>query len=529
MKRLIPGKKAPKDILIDTAKLVSEYFYIKKDLVPVKFGTSGHRGSAHRRSFNEEHIFAISQAICNYKKRSGTQEIIIGIDTHALSTPAQMSALRVFAANGIEVIHTDKFTPTPLVSFTILEKNKKGKKCDGIVLTPSHNPPEDGGYKYNPPNGGPADTDVTAVIEKDANAILQNGSFNAIEYEEALEKEHIKKEDFITPYVESLGEIVDMEAIQKSGLKLCADALGGSTIQVYEKIKEYYNLDMDLRHNYVDYRFSFMSLDHDGKIRMDCSSPYAMASLLEIKDRYDVAFANDTDGDRHGIVTPLGGLMNPNHFLSVAIWYLFTHRNWPKDLKVGKTFVSSSMIDRVAKSLGVEVYETPVGFKWFAKGLYEGWLGFAGEESAGASFLRKDGSVWTTDKDGIIMALLAAEIKAKSKDPALLYQDLEEKFGKSHYERIDIPADEEIRLKIKSIEPQKLGLKVLAGESIKDIFTQINGMSVGGIKIVTENGWIALRPSGTEDIYKIYAESFLSPKHLKLLQEEAQNIVRKLI
>ncbi|BCD68130.1 alpha-D-glucose phosphate-specific phosphoglucomutase [Nitratiruptor sp. YY09-18] len=527
--KLIPGKIAPKEILIDTARLISDYFYFKRDLHPIKFGTSGHRGSAFKRSFNESHILAISQAISDFKKKNGTKELIVGIDTHALSTPAKMSALRVFAANGIEVIHTDKFTPTPLVSFMILEKNRNGTLCDGIVLTPSHNPPEDGGYKYNPPNGGPADTDVTAVIEKEANAILQNSSYKVLDYEEAIKKEHIKLEDFITPYVESLSEIVDMEAIQKSGLRLCADALGGSTMQVYEKIKDYYNLTMDLRHNYIDYRFSFMSLDHDGKIRMDCSSPYAMASLLEIKDRYDLAFANDTDGDRHGIVTPIGGLMNPNHFLSVAIWYLFAHRKWPKNLKIGKTFVTSSMIDRVAKDLGVKVYETPVGFKWFAEGLYERWLGFAGEESAGASFLRKDGTVWTTDKDGIIMALLAAEIKAKSKDPALLYQELEEKFGKSYYERIDIPADEEIRTKIKSINPQKLGLKILAGEPVIDIFTQVNGMSVGGVKIVTQNGWIALRPSGTEDIYKIYAESFLSQEHLKLLQQEAQNIVRKLI
>ncbi|BAF70056.1 phosphoglucomutase [Nitratiruptor sp. SB155-2] len=529
MNSLIPGKKAPKDILIDTAKLVSEYFYLKKDLSPVKFGTSGHRGSAENRSFNEEHIFAISQAICNYKKKIDTKEIIIGIDTHALSTPAKMSALRVFAANRIEVIHTDKFTPTPVVSFTILEKNRSGKKCDGIVLTPSHNPPEDGGYKYNPPHGGPADTDVTSIIEKEANEILKNQNYETVDYEDALKKAHIKQEDFIVPYVEALKEIVDMEGIRKGGLKLCADALGGSTMQVYRKIKEHYGLKMDLRHDYLDYRFSFMTLDHDGKIRMDCSSPFAMASLLEIKDRYDLAFANDTDGDRHGIVTPVGGLMNPNHFLSVAIWYLFTNRQWPENLKIGKTFVSSSMIDRVAKALGVEVYETPVGFKWFANGLYEGWLGFAGEESAGASFLRKDGTVWTTDKDGIIMALLAAEIKTKIKDPALIYQELEAQFGKSYYERIDVPANEEIKKKIESIDPRKIGLKTLAGEPIKELFTEVNGMSVGGVKIVTENGWIALRPSGTEDIYKIYAESFLSKEHLEGLQEEAKTIVRNLI
>ena len=367
------------------------------------------------------------------------------------------------------------------------------------------------------------------MIEKRANEILKAKSYHTLPYEEAMESERVQEYDFIAPYVEALESIVDMETIAKSGMRLAADPLGGSAIGVYQAIKERYLPDLVIRHDWVDYTFSFMTLDHDGKIRMDCSSPYAMASLLEIKDRFDLVFANDTDADRHGIVTPVGGLMNPNHFLSVAIWYLFTHRSWPKGLKIGKTFVSSSMIDKVAKDLGVEVYETPVGFKWFAEGLYEEWLGFAGEESAGATFLRKDGSVWTTDKDGIVMGLLAAEIKAKLKDPALLYQDLEAKFGQSFYERIDVPTDPETKRRIKAIDPENLHLKSLAGEPIEAIYTSINGMPVGGVKIVAPNGWIAIRPSGTEDIYKIYAESFLSKEHLRQLQQEAQRIVREII
>ncbi len=522
----LAGKPVPKDQLIDTAKLVADYFYLNKDLVPISFGTSGHRGSAAKKSFNEAHALAISQAIA---ERKSEDPLFVGIDTHALSTPAKMSALRVFAANDVQIFHSTKPTPTPLVSFAILGYNKKGAKSDGIVLTPSHNPPEDGGYKYNPSHGGPAPTEVTSMIEKRANEILKAKSYHTLPYEEVLENERIQEYDFIAPYVEALESIVDMETIAKSGMRLAADPLGGSAIGVYQAIKERYLPDLVIRHDWVDYTFSFMTLDHDGKIRMDCSSPYAMASLVEIKDRFDLAFANDTDADRHGIVTPVGGLMNPNHFLSVAIWYLFTHRSWPKGLKIGKTFVSSSMIDKVAKDLGVEVYETPVGFKWFAEGLYEEWLGFAGEESAGATFLRKDGSVWTTDKDGIVMGLLAAEIKAKLKDPALLYQDLEAKFGQSFYERIDVPTDPETKKRIKAIDPENLHLKSLAGEPIEAIYTSINSMPVGGVKIVAPNGWIAIRPSGTEDIYKIYAESFLSKEHLRQLQQEAQRIVREII
>ena len=516
---------------INIPKLISFYYELKNNLSKVKFGTSGHRGSAFKRSFNESHVLAISKAVCEYKKENNINgPIFLGIDSHALSTPAKMSAIKVFANEKREVLISDDYTPTPLVSFAILEHNKINKNADGVVITPSHNPPEDGGYKYNPTNGGPADVDVTKVIETKANEILGKVNVNN-SYEEAVNSEYVKKYDFITPYVKSLKEIVDIDAIKKSNLKLAADPLGGSTLPVYKKIKEIYDLNMDIKNPFIDFTFSFMPPDRDGKIRMDCSSPYAMANLIKLKDDYDLAFGNDTDGDRHGIVTPVGGLMNPNHFLSVAIWYLFKHRNWPKGLKIGKTLVSSSMIDRVAASLGVEVYETPVGFKYFSQGLYEGWLGFGGEESAGASFLRFDGSVWTTDKDGIIMALLAAEIKAKIKDPALIYEDLEKEFGKSYYERIDTPTTPEIKEKIKNIDVNKLNIKELGGEKIEKIFTKApgNNEDIGGVKIVTKNGWIAIRPSGTEDVYKIYAESFISNEHLKALETEAKKIVEEVI
>jgi len=520
---------------VNIPRLISFYYELKIDpketLQKVKFGTSGHRGSAFKKNFNESHVLAISKAIVEYKKENNINgPIFLGIDSHALSVPAKIDAIRVFAANKTEVLVTDEYTPTPLVSFAILEHNKKNKNADGVVITPSHNPPEDGGYKYNPPNGGPADTDVTKEIETKANKILGEFDVNT-SYEEAIKSEYVKNYDFITPYVKSLKEIVDIEAIKKSNLRLAADPLGGSTLPVYKKIKEFYDLNLEIKHPFIDFTFSFMPPDRDGKIRMDCSSPYAMANLIKLKDDYDLAFGNDTDGDRHGIVTPVGGLMNPNHFLSVAIWYLFKHRNWPNGLKIGKTLVSSSMIDRVAESLGVEVYETPVGFKWFSKGLYEGWLGFGGEESAGASFLRFDGSVWTTDKDGMIMTLLAAEIKAKVKDPALIYEDLEKEFGKSYYERIDTPTTPEIKEKIKNIDVNKLGLEKLADEKIEKIFTRAPGNNepIGGVKIVTKNGWIAIRPSGTEDVYKIYSESFISNDHLKKLQKEAIKIVEEII
>lgn len=542
MSNSLAGKPVPYNELIDVASLISDYYEYQPDsslaTQKVSFGTSGHRGSAFKKSFNEAHVFAITQAVCEYKKEMGYNGVLyIGKDTHALSTPAQISAVRVCVANGINVcIAKDGiYTPTPLVSFAILEHNKNEKEvADGIVITPSHNPPQDGGFKYNPPNGGPADTDVTSAIEKRANEILQNSleDVKLVSYEEALQSKYVLEYNFITPYVESLSQIIDFKTIKNAKFKLAADPLGGSSIQVYEKIKEYYHLDMEIIHPYVDFTFSFMTLDHDGKIRMDCSSPYAMASLLKLKDSYDLAFANDTDSDRHGIVTPKGGLINPNHYLSVAIWYLFTHRkNFTKDLKVGKTLVSSSMIDRVCANIGIEVYEVPVGFKWFAKGLFEGWLGFGGEESAGASFLRNNAAVWTTDKDGIIMTLLSAEIMATTgKDIADIYAEFEEEFGASYYERIDAPASLEQKKILKNLDAESVTIQTLGGEKIEKILTKAsgNGAPIGGLKIVTQNGWVAMRPSGTEDIYKIYAESFLSQEHLKQIQQEAQNIMKEL-
>ena len=537
------GKPVPREKLINVPMLISDYYELKPDSSDkterVAFGTSGHRGSALKRSFNENHVMAITQAVCEYRKKMGyTGPLYLGIDSHALSTPAQMSAVRVCAANGVKVRIAPEgvYTPTPLVSFAILEHNRiHPDTADGIVATPSHNPPEDGGFKYNPPNGGPADTDVTAVIEKRANEILEGGlmEVEAIDYESAMESGWIETYDFITPYVDALKEIVDIDAIKNSGLKLGVDPLGGSSLGVYEAIIERCGLkNLKIVNPVIDPTFSFMTLDHDGKIRMDCSSPWAMASLVHLKDKYDLAFGNDTDADRHGIVTPVGGLMNPNHYLSVAIWYLFKHRTqWPDNLKIGKTLVSSSMIDRVAESLGKEVYEVPVGFKWFSEGLYEGWLGFGGEESAGASFLRFDGRVWTTDKDGIILNLLAAEIKAVTgRDPAEIYADFEKEFGKAYYGRIDAPATPEQKARLKALSPEDITHKELAGEPIVAIYTKApgNGAPIGGLKIVTAHGWAAMRPSGTEDIYKIYAESFLSEEHLKRIQQEAQAIVASL-
>jgi len=539
MRNPLAGKLVPKEELINVELVTSAYYELMPDVTQesqrVSFGTSGHRGNALKKSFNEAHVMAITQALCEYKKESGYEDLLyIGKDTHALSAPAQITALRVCCANGVKVAISldDDYTPTPLVSFAILEHNKASDaQADGIVITPSHNPPQDGGFKYNPPNGGPADTDVTSIIEKRANEILQNSlkDVKIISYEAALNSPFVTEYDFITPYVKALGEIVDMQAIQNSGLKMAADPLGGSSIPVYKKIQSYYNLDMEIIHPYADATFSFMTLDHDGKIRMDCSSPDAMASLLQLKDNYDLAFANDTDADRHGIVTPKGGLMNPNHYLSVAIWYLFKHRkNFTADLKIGKTLVSSSMIDRIAKSLNREVYEVPVGFKWFVDGLYEGWLGFGGEESAGASYLRHDKSVWSTDKDGMIMTLLAAEIMAVTKkDLFEIYSEFEQEFGKSYYGRIDAPATFEQKKILKSLNTASIKIDTLGGEKIEQILTNAagNGAAIGGLKIVTQNGWVAMRPSGTEEIYKIYAESFISQEHLNTLQQEAQHIM----
>lgn len=534
----LAGKKVPKSMLENIPKLISAYYtrrpHMTKKEERVAFGTSGHRGSAYTRSFNEAHVKAISQAICDYRKANGiTGTLFIGKDTHALSTPAQLSAIEVFAANRVPVMIAkgDGYTPTPLVSFAIIEANKKGEElCDGVVITPSHNPPADGGYKYNPPNGGPADTDVTGEIEKRANAILEDGLEEVLScsIREAMQSGFVSGYDYVTPYVEALGDIVDMDAIRKSDLKIGVDPLGGASIAVYEKINELYGLGMDIRNPYVDPTFSFMHLDHDGKIRMDCSSPYAMAGLIEMKDTYDIAFANDVDSDRHGIVTPKGGLMNPNHYLSVAIWYLLRTRNrWPEEIKIGKTLVSSSMIDRVVSSLGKEIYEVPVGFKWFAEGLMDGTLGFGGEESAGASFLRFDGTVWTTDKDGILLNMLAAEILTKEKrDLSDIYAGFESQFGKAFYGRIDAPATKSQKEQLKKLSPNDIGQTILAGETIQSIYTKAPGnhADIGGLKIVTQHGWIALRPSGTEDIYKIYAESFVSESHLEALQSDAKKI-----
>ncbi len=533
------GRKAPKSILEDIPKLIASYYMQQPDAgistQKVAFGTSGHRGSAAKKSFNEAHIFAITQAVCEYRKSAGiTGTLFIGKDTHALSTPAQLSTIQVCVANGVscKIAEDDEYTPTPLISFTILEANKgTSVMSDGVVITPSHNPPSDGGFKYNPPNGGPADTDVTSVIEKRANEILANGldEVKKVSLDEAMASDLIEEFDFITPYVRALESIVDIEAIKASNLRIGVDPMGGSGIAVYQKIKEVYGLDMEIVNEHVDPTFGFMSCDHDGKIRMDCSSPYAMASLISLKEKYDIAFANDPDFDRHGIVTPSAGLMNPNHYLSVAIWYLFSHRKqWRDDLRIGKTLVSSSMIDRVVHSLGKEVYEVPVGFKWFVEGLYDGSLGFGGEESAGASFLRQNGSVWSTDKDGIILNLLAAEIKAVTKkDPGEIYQGFENEFGQSYYARIDAAATPEQKAKLKNLSAENVSSTTLAGETIvgKYIEASGNGAKIGGLKVTTDNGWFAARPSGTEDIYKIYAESFISAEHLKQIQDEAKEIV----
>jgi phosphoglucomutase len=537
------GQPASKEDLVDIPALVSAYYSLKPDASitgeRVTFGTSGHRGKAFKKSFNEAHIRAVTQATCEYRKKENFDgPLFIGKDSHALSTPAQITAIEVLAANGVSTLIAEEngYTATPQVSFAILEHNRNGGvQADGIIITPSHNPPEDGGFKYNPPNGGPADVDATSWIENRANEILAQGidTIPTLSYEEALKSDYINTYDYVTPYVEALTQIVDMDAIVKSGIRIGVDPLGGASVDIYKKINEIYGLNMDIVNPYIDPTFSFMTLDHDGKIRMDCSSPSAMASLVALKDKYDIAFGNDADSDRHGIVTPTVGLMNPNHYLSVAIWYLFGNRpDWNKGLKIGKTLVSSAMIDRVAEDLAVEVLEVPVGFKWFVDGLFEGTLGFGGEESAGASFLRFDGTVWSTDKDGIILNLLAAEMWAKlGKDPSVLYAALEEKFGQSYYKRVDAPATVEEKAAIKAIDPEKLSLSKLAGEDVEKILTHAegNGAAIGGLKVISKNGWFAIRPSGTEDIYKIYAESFISQEHLEMILKEAQVLVTSLL
>jgi phosphoglucomutase len=534
------GKAVSKEDLSNIPEITSLYYETSPDeenpREKVSFGTSGHRGTSLNRSFNEDHILAISQAICEFRKSKAIDgPLFLGKDTHALSTPAEKTALTVFAANGVKtMIDKDSgFTPTPVISHAILSYNKDRSEglADGVVITPSHNPPDNGGIKYNPPNGGPADTDVTGWIADRANELLYDNldSVDSIYYEDALEAETTVKYDFITPYVDDLKNVIDMEAISKAGMKICADALGGSGLRYWKQISEKYNIPMTFRNVDYDPTFSFMCLDHDGKVRMDCSSPYAMASLIELKDDFDIAFGNDPDFDRHGIVTKSSGLLNPNHYLAVAINYLFTNRKgWPENAAIGKTLVSSSMIDRVAADLGRKLCEVPVGFKWFVEGLVSGTYGFGGEESAGASFLRKDGTAWTTDKDGIILSLLACEILAVTgKDPGIHYKELTEKFGSPVYERIDAPATPEQKDKLKGLSPQQVKAKTLAGEKIIGRLTNApaNDAPLGGLKVVTQNGWFAARPSGTEDIYKIYAESFNGEDHLKQIQYEAKKIV----
>jgi phosphoglucomutase len=535
----LAGKPAPKQLLVDLSQLAHEYYKRRPDLGNpnqlVSFGTSGHRGSPLQGSFTEAHILAITQAICDYRhSRRYDGPLYMGKDTHAVSGPAQRTALEVLAANRVETIiqRDDGFTPTPVVSRAILvyNRNRKEHLADGIVITPSHNPPSDGGFKYNPPNGGPADTDVTRWVERRANELLHNGaSIKRVPFAAAIKAGTTHQEDFIVPYVEDLKNVIDMDVIRSAGLKLGVDPLGGAAEAYWEPIDSIYHLNIAIANPTIDPTFSFMTVDHDGQIRMDPSSPYAMARLVDLKNQYDVAFANDPDSDRHGIVTPSSGLLNPNHYLTVAIRYLVTHRsNWPSHVAVGKTLVSSSMIDRVVHKLGRSLCEVPVGFKWFVPGLFDGSLCFGGEESAGASFLRKDGTVWTTDKDGLIMDLLAAEITARmGQDPGELYQELTTEFGTPYYTRIDAPATPDQKARLQKLSPTAVATKALAGDPITAKLTSApgNGAPIGGLKVVTDNGWFAARPSGTENIYKIYAESFKDQSHLTAIVQEAQEIV----
>lgn len=533
------GQPAPPSSLADVSKLLSAYWAEHPDPSTreqrVSFGTSGHRGSSFKRSFNERHIVAIAQAVCEYRAAQRTTgPLYLGKDTHALSDPAFVTVLEVLAANRVEVmIDQDKgFTPTPVISHAILRYNRDRTSglADGIVITPSHNPPEDGGIKYNPPNGGPADTQVTKWIEERANTLLTNNlhGCNRLPIEQAGQATTTHRHNYIGTYVSDLKNIIDIAAINTAGLKLGIDPLGGSGVAYWKPIVEQYGLDIEIVNPSIDPTFRFMPLDWDGKIRMDCSSPYAMANLIALKDRFDVAFGNDADNDRHGIVTR-SGLMNPNHYLAVSIAYLFANRpDWKSDAGIGKTLVSSSLIDRVAAKLKRKLVEVPVGFKWFVNGLLEGSLGFGGEESAGASFLRRNGTVWSTDKDGIIMNLLAAEMMAKTgKDPAQLYRDLTSELGEPVYERIDAPATPEQKAVLSKLSPEQVKATELAGDRIVSMLTKApgNGASIGGLKVVTDNGWFAARPSGTEDVYKLYAESFQGKEHLKRIQEEAQTLI----
>jgi|SRR6185437_10540706 len=533
----LAGKPVEQSMLVNVARLVTAYFAGKPDpKVPsqrVAFGTSGHRGSAFENAFNEAHILAISQAICYHRSRRGiTGPLFIGIDTHALSEPALTSAMEVFAANDVylRIDAHGGYTPTPVISHAILtyNKNRTSGLADGVVITPSHNPPQDGGYKYNPPNGGPADTDVTNSIQDAANALLEQdlAGLRRIPYERARQSTSIHRYDYIGPYVDDLAQVVDMEAIRSSGVKIGIDPLGGASVHFWRPIIEHYGIAATLVNDAIDSTFRFMTADWDGKIRMDCSSPYAMTRLIDMRDRFDVAFANDTDADRHGIVTRSSGLMNPNHYLAAAISHLYGHRpGWRGDAAIGKTMVSSSIIDRVAARQGRKLVEVPVGFKWFVDGLLHSLLGFAGEESAGATFLRRDGMPWTTDKDGIILGLLAAEMIAQTgRDPGESYDRLTAELGRPFYARIDAPATTDQKKRLAKLMPDDLHISDLAGEPIAAKLTTApgNGTPFGGIKVIAKSGWFAARPSGTEDVYKIYAESFLSDDHLREIQQAAK-------
>jgi phosphoglucomutase len=538
----LAGKPAPASILVNVPRLVTAYYSERPDPSireqRVAFGTSGHRGSAFKAAFNEAHILAVSEAICRYRTQQHiTGPLFLGMDTHALSEPAFASALEVLAAHGVDVMidRDGGYTPTPVVSHAILTHNRGRSSglADGIVITPSHNPPEDGGFKYNPPNGGPADTQVTAWIEEQANALLADGlqGISRVPYAKARRAATTHRHDYIGAYVGDLAAVVDMDAIRGARLRIGVDPLGGAGVAYWGPVNERYGIDVTVVHEAVDPTFRFMTVDWDGKIRMDCSSPHAMASLIALREHFDIAFANDTDHDRHGIVTRSAGLLNPNHYLAVAISYLFRHRNgWRADAAVGKTVVSSSMIDRVTARLGRRLLEVPVGFKWFVEGLLDGSLAFGGEESAGASFLRRDGSVWTTDKDGIILGLLAAEMVATmGRDPGQLYRELTREFGDPLYERIDAPATPAQKAVLRQLAPQQVQATELAGEKIQSMLSVApgNNSPIGGLKVITENGWFAARPSGTEDVYKIYAESYRGAAHLRRIQEEAQSLIAK--
>ncbi|AZS83225.1 phosphoglucomutase (alpha-D-glucose-1,6-bisphosphate-dependent) [Streptomyces griseoviridis] len=534
------GPAGPED-LVDVARLVTAYYALRPDPADpgqrVAFGTSGHRGSSLATAFNDDHIAATSQAICEYRARQGTDgPLFLGADSHALSEPARVTALEVFAANGVTVLidSADGYTPTPAVSHAILTHNRgrTSGRADGVVVTPSHNPPGDGGFKYNPPNGGPAGSDATSWIQDRANDLIAAGlkDVRRIPYTRALAAPTTGRHDFLGGYVADLPNVLDLDAIRAAGVRIGADPLGGASVAYWGRIAEEHRLDLTVVNPLTDPTWRFMTLDWDGKIRMDCSSPYAMASLIEQRDRFQIATGNDADADRHGIVTPDAGLMNPNHYLATAIAYLYRHREeWPAGTGIGKTLVSSSMIDRVAADLGRPLVEVPVGFKWFVDGLVDGSLGFGGEESAGASFLRGDGSVWTTDKDGIILALLASEILAVTgKTPSEQYTTLTARFGDPAYARIDAPATREEKALLGTLSPAQVDAGTLAGEAVTGVLTEApgNGAPIGGIKVTTENAWFAARPSGTEDVYKIYAESFHGPDHLRQVQDEAKEVVR---